>query len=86
MNRAHAHPEVIEALIRAAGAQKQAVALAADMSAPAFSNVLAGRRHAFDDSQRAAIAAGLTTVIGVPITPRTVTCVCDDPASHPEQP
>lgn len=82
MDRHHAQPATITALIRAAAAQKQAVALAAGMSATAFSNVLSGRRHAYDVDQRRAIADGLTEVLGFPIDLSIVTCHCDDPSSH----
>lgn len=85
MSTPHAHPAAITALVRAASAQKQAVALASGMTASAFSNVTSGRRHAYDDAQRRAIAAGLSEALGFPIDVSVITCHCDDPGSHRQQ-
>lgn len=84
MNRPHGNPQALSAIIRAAGAQKQAVALASDLSAPALSHVLNARRHAYDERQRQAIADGLSEVLGFRVSVKAITCHCDDPASHRE--
>lgn len=84
MGRAHGNSQAISDLIRAGGAQKQAVALAAGLSAPALSHVLTARRHAFDPAQQESIRQGLSEVLGFEVSARTVVCTCDDPASHKE--
>lgn len=82
MDAEHANAGTLRALIRAAGAQKQDVALHAGMSASQLSNVLSGRRLGTDPQTRQAIADGLSEVLGFPIHPRDFTCYCPEPRSH----
>lgn len=76
MSGPHLNSDSLRALVSALGARKQEVAVHADITPAAFSDLLSGRRWGTDPQLRARIADAL----GVHV--RAITCHCDDPTEH----
>lgn len=84
MDGIHLNSDALRALLRASGAQKQVVAVDADLNPSRLTNYLTGMRVRTDEATRERLAAALSEALGFPVHARAITCHCPTPAVHEE--
>lgn len=84
MDGIHLNSDALRAFVCATGAQRQDVALRAEISAPALTNYLTGYRVRTSDEVRGALAGALTELLDCHVHPRALTCHCSTPEAHRE--